>query len=354
MVGYESWELQVGAVKGQYERGELIPDPEWQRGYIWTLKDERLLIDSILRKLPIPKFYLTEEYSPKKGVHIHYVVDGQQRIKAIYRFLDNKYSVEINGKDYYFKDLDVKTQEKITGYKLNGHYMTDFVITDVTFLFQRLNRTGIKLTNMEYWNSEYYKTNILKMVKEIYEHILDFPPKRDYRDYDDSDYEKLSKSYLAAIYTEENIKRMLPLDDIIDLSNCLLKGKVESGNKSALESFLKNNKTIESKDVLSIKSQFKNIMANIKEIFSKKDLEESLFSKRTHFISVFLAIGILIKECNILTSPKELRQDLLEFINNQPNDYKENVTGGIRHKERREFRVDYFKTIIMKYTKKDT
>ena len=352
LVKYESWETQVGDIKGQYERGELIPDPEWQRGYIWNLKDERLLIDSILRNLPIPKFYLTEEFYAKKGAFVHYVVDGQQRIKAIYRFLKNGYSIQIGEKEYNFKDLDIKTQERLTGYKLNGHYMVDYTPSDVTFLFQRLNSTGIKLTNMEFWNSEYHGTNILKMVRDIYENVLDFPPKRDYRDYDDSDYEKLQKSYVAAIYTEENIKRMLPLDDIIDLSNCLLKGKVESGNKNELSSFLKNKADIKARESSTIKTKFKSILEIIREIFSKQDLEQSTFVKRTHFISLFLAIGLLTPEYHMLTNPQQLRKDLLIFINDQPEDYKESVTGGIRHKERRELRVNYFRKIILRYATK--
>jgi hypothetical protein len=35
------------------------------------------LIDSIITGMPIPKFYLTEEYDLKKGASIHYAVDGQ-------------------------------------------------------------------------------------------------------------------------------------------------------------------------------------------------------------------------------------------------------------------------------------
>jgi hypothetical protein len=309
MVEYHSWETQIGQVKGQYERGELVPDPEWQRGYIWGLKDEQLLIDSILKDIPIPKFYLTEEFDAKKTTTVHLAVDGQQRLKAIYRFLTNKYTVQINGKEYYFRELDPKTQEKITVYKLNGHYMTNFTVGDVTFLFKRLNSTGIKLTNMEFWNSKYHKTNVLKMIRTIYEEIFDFPPKRDYRDYDDRDYKKLESSYVASVYTDENIKRMLPLDDIIDLSNCLMKKSVASGSKKELESFLDTRIDIGVKDCSELKTKFRKIINNIKEIFSKKDFEESLFSKRTHFISFFLAVGLLVPDHYILTNPSNLKKD---------------------------------------------
>ena len=148
MVSYSAWELYVSDVKGKMDRGELRPDPEWQRGYIWNPKDEQKLIDSILRGIPIPKFYLTEEWDPRKNASVHFAVDGQQRLKAIHQFLLNKFPVEIQGKTYYFKDLDSATQKTITRYKLNGHYMTDYKQADINLLFQRLNSTGVKLTNM--------------------------------------------------------------------------------------------------------------------------------------------------------------------------------------------------------------
>jgi uncharacterized protein with ParB-like and HNH nuclease domain len=105
MVSYGDWELRVHEIKGKMDRGELVPDPEWQRGYIWKRKDEQALIDSIMRGMPIPKFYLTEEYDEDKGASIHYAVDGQQRLKAIYKFLSNEYPVSIGDQLYYFRDL---------------------------------------------------------------------------------------------------------------------------------------------------------------------------------------------------------------------------------------------------------
>ncbi len=330
MVKYHDWELQVSDVKRKMERGELIPGPEWQRGYIWKLKDEQLLVDSILKGLPIPKFYLTQEYAAKQNKSIHYAVDGQQRLRAIDKFLNNELQIKIKGKLYRFKDLDRQTQQQITTYKLNGHYMTDYKQVDVNFLFQRLNRTGIKLTNMEVWNNEYFKTNVLNMVKEIYEEM---------------------KGSYDVIYTEENIKRKLPLDDIIDLCNCLQKNSVEGGSKKELESFLKNNRKISGNENLKIKSKFKKTINNINKIFSKQDLESSDYGKRTHFISLALAAGLLIHEYYILSDVVKLKKVLLKFIDNQPEKYKESVLGAIRQKAAREKRVNFFKKIILKYAK---
>lgn len=332
MVSYGDWELYVSEIKGKTERGELIPDPDWQRGYIWKLKDEQLLVDSILRGLPIPKFYLTEEYNPKKGVSIHYAVDGQQRLKAIYKFLISKFPIEINGKQYYFKDLDSSTQKKITNYKLNGHYLRDYKQADVNFLFQRLNTTGFKLTNMEVWNNEYYDTNILRMVKEIYEEHKAF--------------------YGDIIYTEENAKRMLPLDDIIDLCNCLAKGSVIGGSKKEIETFLSSHRNISTHESSIIKSKFRKTVNNIRELFSKQELEASAYSKRTHFVSLFLSVGLTIPKYYIFSDQERLKKDLLDFIENPPEEYKESVLGAIRQKVKREKRVKFLADVIKRYAVK--
>ena len=117
MPKYNPWTLEVGELRGKWDRHEIVPDPEWQRGYIWKLKDEQLLIDSILIDMPIPKLYFTQDWDPKKQANIHNAIDGQQRLTAIYRFLTNKLPIEIEGKEYYFKHLDKDKVRKITSYK---------------------------------------------------------------------------------------------------------------------------------------------------------------------------------------------------------------------------------------------
>lgn len=332
MVKYGDWNLRIHEIKGKMDRGELIPDPDWQRGYIWNYRDEQLLIDSILKEIPIPKFYLTEEYNAKKGASIHYAVDGQQRLKAIYKFLNNKFSIKIEEGEYFFKDLTHPIQQKITTYKLSGHYLEDFAQADINFLFQRLNRTGIKLTNMEVWNNEFTGTKLLSVLKEIeQEH---------------------KSSYEDIIYTEENIKRMSPLDDIVDLCNCLNKDAVEGGGKRELELFLKNNKDISVNLGLKLKSKFRKVVINLLEIFSKQDIEASLYCKRTHFISLFLSIGVLIPRYYILTNPRQLKDDLLDFIQEPPDEYKESVLGAIRQKTKRNKRAKMLSEIILKHSEK--
>lgn len=331
MARYSEWSLPVHDIKGKMDRGELIPDPDWQRGYIWSQKDEALLIDTIMRQMPMPKFYLTEEYDPRKGASIHYAVDGQQRLTAIRKFLSNKFPVEVGGSPYYFRDLDRQKQQGITTYKLSGHYMDDFTQADINFLFQRVNRTGVKLTNAEAWHSEFYGTKILDMLEEI---------KKEHEDY-----------YHSIVYTDENKKRMTPLDDTIDLCNCLWHDSVQGGSKRELETFLKTYRGISSAEASKLKSRFRKTIRNFQEVFAKADLQSSLYGKRTHFLSLFLAVALLIKENYLLTDTKKLKSDLLDFIEKQPDEYQKNVLGAIRQKAKRKKRVELLQQVVLRHAK---
>ena len=70
----------------------LILDDSFQRaGDVWGTKDKVKLIESILMDIPIPFIYLAEG---KKGNLI--VIDGRQRLTALFDYLDNKYLVQNN------------------------------------------------------------------------------------------------------------------------------------------------------------------------------------------------------------------------------------------------------------------
>jgi hypothetical protein len=328
---YKDWKWDLSVIKGMIDRGELKPDPDWQRGYIWKPKDEQLLIDSILKGIPIPKIYLTVEYDRSKQANVYYAVDGQQRLSAVHKFLSNRFPIQIEGKPLLFKELGQNLQQSITTYKFDGHYMEKFTHADITLLFQRLNSTGLKLTNMEEWHNKFSGSNILKMADEIQKEHEGF--------------------YINTIYTEENVKRMLPLDDILDLCNCLYSGQVQSGNKGDLQSFIDSKKDISSAESASLKAKFRKVITNVAEILPKQDLEASLYAKRTHFISLFLAVGLLIPKFYILSNITQLKNDLLDFSLNQPDKYRVSVQGAIRQKAKRGTRVELVQGVILKYAK---
>lgn len=70
------------------EQGVLNMEPDYQRGYVWTLEQKQNLIDSIFSKLPIPAIFLIY----KKQEQISEVFDGKQRLSAIFGFMDGDFS----------------------------------------------------------------------------------------------------------------------------------------------------------------------------------------------------------------------------------------------------------------------
>jgi hypothetical protein len=73
-------------------RNAIDTQADYQRPLVWSLPQKRLLIDTILRGYDIPKLYWR-----KIGKDQYEVVDGQQRLNAIWSFMSNEFDL---GKDF--------------------------------------------------------------------------------------------------------------------------------------------------------------------------------------------------------------------------------------------------------------
>ena len=85
-----------------------ITFPEYQREKtLWSTEAKALLIDSIFRDIDIPKLYFN--LNDKREYE---VVDGNQRLWAIWEYLNDQYACSVNGESKKFSAL--KTTEKHT------------------------------------------------------------------------------------------------------------------------------------------------------------------------------------------------------------------------------------------------
>lgn len=109
------------------KRKRIDTNPDYQRPAVWTKAQKQLLIDSILRDFDVPKIYLHE-----KNNDTYDVIDGQQRIRAIWSFYDDEFALPkddepVNGYDVAnkkYSELDMDIATIIDSYNL------DFVILD--------------------------------------------------------------------------------------------------------------------------------------------------------------------------------------------------------------------------------
>lgn len=140
-----------------YKRRDRYEIPDWQREEVWNPGKKQKLIDSILRGWKLPKFYflLTSE-SPKE----YEVLDGQQRLSAIWEFFDNDLKLseesaeEFGGETYDALPDDVS--DAFDDYELNFDVISDADEEDQKEFFQRLQE-GLPLTSSEKLNSVHSK-----------------------------------------------------------------------------------------------------------------------------------------------------------------------------------------------------
>ncbi|MCC6837235.1 MAG: DUF262 domain-containing protein [Bacteroidia bacterium] len=66
----------------------LSVNPEYQRGAVWNENQQKKLIDSVLRNYPLPLIYLHHKVREVAGMRSEdlEIIDGQQRINALYSF----------------------------------------------------------------------------------------------------------------------------------------------------------------------------------------------------------------------------------------------------------------------------
>jgi len=87
-----------------------------QRGFVWTLLQKQELIISILKGVKIPPLSVIqykENGSITKESVILKIIDGKQRLSTLISYYKNEFSIEFEGKEYYFNDLTKQCQREI-------------------------------------------------------------------------------------------------------------------------------------------------------------------------------------------------------------------------------------------------
>jgi 5-methylcytosine-specific restriction endonuclease McrA len=139
--------------KGLYGLGgKLTIQPEYQRNYIYADgggEKEQAVIESLLRGYPLGLIYFNKVAKDKFEV-----LDGQQRITSIGRFVTNKFAIEEDGNPKYFDSLPADRQAKIRDAKLLI-YDCEGTESEIKEWFQTINIAGVPLNEQELLNAIY-------------------------------------------------------------------------------------------------------------------------------------------------------------------------------------------------------
>lgn len=143
--------------------GKLTIQPEYQRNYIYANgKDDAAVVDSLLKGYPIGLIYFVETEKDK-----YEILDGQQRITSIGRYVTNKFAwIDENDIPYKFESLPKDKQDKIYNTELTI-YICSGEESEIKEWFKTINIAGKPLNNQELLNSIYSGPFITK-AKEVF------------------------------------------------------------------------------------------------------------------------------------------------------------------------------------------
>ena len=133
--------------------GKLTIQPEYQRNYIYASeggKREVAVIESILKGYPIGLIYFN-----KVNPDNFEVLDGQQRITSLGRFVTNKFVIkDDNGNEQLFGGFAVDKKNKILNTKLLI-YECEGTESEIKEWFRTINIAGVPLNSQELLNAVY-------------------------------------------------------------------------------------------------------------------------------------------------------------------------------------------------------
>jgi hypothetical protein len=151
------------------EGKQLELSPVFQRRSIWTQQAKVVLIDTILRQLPIPKIYIRTLIDPATRKAFREVVDGQQRLRAIIEFGDDKFTLSRRAREFSglrYSTLPEELQETFLTYAIAVDQLINATNDDVLEIFARLNSYTVTLTAAEKRHAT-YQSNFKWAVHEM-------------------------------------------------------------------------------------------------------------------------------------------------------------------------------------------
>lgn len=272
----------ISQIREYYDNGTLNLNPPYQRRFIWTLKDQQTLIDSILRGYAIPNIFLFE----KKKNHFE-MVDGQQRSRTIIGFIERQFKTE-DGKYYNEKEQRSIFEKYEIPITIIEKIEDDESIEE---FYALVNKSGIHLNRPELKKAEYFDTKFLKLVTELA---------------DNASFQSLE------LFTEASTKRMNDIDFVSELVTYLIEGN--SDKKLKVDKAFEND--ITTTKYKELKAQFLEVIKTFNKFDERFPLKKTRYKQRNDFYTLF---GFIHKNIALATKTFLYYYDLLLKFNNDIN-----------------------------------
>ena len=270
---WESYSHPISDIRDWNKNNRLELRPDFQRNEVWSRAAQIMLIDTILKGIPIPKVYIKSVM--KDGNTYRVVIDGQQRLTAILKFVQNKlvlrrpYGGEYANKK--FEELPDDVQNEILRYKIDINEIFNPTDEEIRDLYSRVNKYTVQLNKQELRRAD-FPGDFIDLAEELSE--LEF-------------FEK------SKIFSVKQRRRMLDVEYIEELLGIMLEGIQDK--KEYLDAVCEKYMTMDNRD--DIYSEFVTIIGDISAIFDVNSLpiSKTRFKQKSDFYSLFACIFELRK-----------------------------------------------------------
>lgn len=265
-------------------QGSLTLSPSFQRRSVWKIEAKSYLLDTISRGLPVPLIFIRERLDLETQTTVREVVDGQQRLRTLFGFIDPSSLHDFNeDRDGFgvlrkhnsdlsntpFPKLSTAMKQAILGYEFGTYVLPpETEDRDVLKIFARINSTGVRLNGQELRNAEYFGD--LKQV--VYDLAL----------------EQLDRWRRWSVFTEENLARMLEVEFVSDVTLTMVSGEIVGKTQKRLDNLYERYDD-SFPNAGAISSRFRRVLDTIDESVGDT-IRQTVFSSEVLFYSLWVLV----------------------------------------------------------------
>ena len=288
-----------------HEANQINLNPPYQRNAVWTLKSQKLLIESIKSRWALPTFFMLKNSDGK-----YEMVDGQQRARSIINYWKGLFPD--NNKVIFSDTFKVDKSNKAEVNQFSKHKLNFTIITKldgdkhIEEFYDRVNTTGLRLSKGEIIKAAQVETKLLNLVQKIADHPL---------------FTDLN------LFSKVTLNRMNDIDFVSELV-ALLELGITDKKKKADKLF---EKDISARKSSVLEGKFIEILEHISRFDSITPIRTTRYRQKNDFYTLFgfLKDNISIKDDTLdyfyeilvildpyITPSQEDCEPLLDYANN--------------------------------------